>query len=134
VTAWDRVIPFFAFPPAMRKVVAIERAIRSALQCDAARQGGVEIVVAPDDGSDGYRDLLADLPQVRVLPAASRTGPGAARNRAFAAARGQWLTMLDADDHVCEGYIDLLLQAATSRGVRLRLRAHTLRAQGHPRA
>lgn len=75
----------------------IERAIRSAL----AQQGiTVEVIVADDCSTDATRATVAALgdPAVRLVALERNRGPGGARNAGFAAARGRWIAVLDADD------------------------------------
>jgi glycosyltransferase involved in cell wall biosynthesis len=94
--------------PSYRAMHCIARAIES-IACSSS----VEVVVAPDDGSDGYACLEDTYPGlVKVLPPSLQTGPGAARNRAFAATSGQFITMLDADDSYAPGAVDEALELA----------------------
>jgi succinoglycan biosynthesis protein ExoO len=77
----------------------IERAIDSAL----AQTGvNVEVIViddcSPDDTAeivDAYTD-----PRVRLIRLEKNRGPGGARNAGLAAARGDWIVILDSDDAV----------------------------------
>ena len=77
----------------------IERAIDSAL----AQTGvSVEVIViddcSPDDTAeivDAYTD-----PRVRLIRLEKNRGPGGARNAGLAAARGDWIVILDSDDAV----------------------------------
>ena len=77
----------------------IEAAIGSAL----AQQGvSVEVIVVDDCSRDDTARRVAALaagdPRVVLLAQAENAGPAAARNRALAAARGDWVAILDADD------------------------------------
>jgi glycosyltransferase involved in cell wall biosynthesis len=60
-----------------------------------------ELIVA-DDGSSGetaaYLRALADPPRVRVLQLRHTGNPGAVRNAALPAARGEYIAFLDSDD------------------------------------
>ena len=73
----------------------------------------VEVVIAPDDGSTDYECLETQYPNVvKVLKPSIKTGPASARNRAFAAATGQFITMLDADDAFAPGAVEEALELA----------------------
>lgn len=64
-----------------------------------ARRESVEVIVVHDGGTDELTPLLAsvgDRLALRVLTQPHR-GPGAARNRGAAAARGRWLAFIDDD-------------------------------------
>lgn len=70
----------------------------------------IEVIIASDDGTD-YRDCLPADPRLVFAPIGPiASGAAAARNRAMALARGQFITMLDADD-AYEGQADGLATA-----------------------
>ena len=76
----------------------------------------LEIVIAPDEPRN-YAAFSALDPRIRILPGVPvPTGPGPARNRALAAARGEWIALLDADDRWSPDYLALLVEAACTHG------------------
>lgn len=96
--------------PAFRAEATLLRAIASLL---AGANGAVptEILVEADD--DNAYDAAAALPGVVVQrTGAVASGVGAARNRALARARGQWVACVDADDEVDGDWLPALLEAA----------------------
>ena len=77
-------------------------------------------IVAVDDGSsdDTWSILQGAGPRVRALRNVAPAGPAAARNRALAAANGELIAFLDADDLLLPRYLDSqisLLARATER-------------------
>jgi len=75
-----------------------------------------EIVIAPDEARN-YGTFAALDARIRILPGVpAPTGPGPARNRALAAARGEWIALLDADDRWSPDYLALLVPAACTHG------------------
>ncbi|MCB4825554.1 glycosyltransferase [Roseicella aerolata] len=93
-------------------------AIRSALTQSLA---GIEILLADDGSTDESlaiaRAIAAEDPRLIVLPPAPNGGPGAARNRGLAAARGEWVAVMDSDDLMHPERLERLLAAATRDGV-----------------
>jgi glycosyltransferase involved in cell wall biosynthesis len=119
-----KIIDMLASPPDVSVIIAahdaaafIATAVESALVQQPAT---VEVIVAPDDSND-YGFLCAMDPRIRVLdplpPGSKPTGPAATRNRALAAARGQFIALLDADDYWSPNYLQRLLPLARSQGL-----------------
>ncbi len=89
--------------------------IRRAVQSALAQEGvTVEVIVADDGSADATREVVAELgePAVRLVPLDSNRGPGGARNAGFAAARGRWIAVLDADDTMRPGRLRRMIAAA----------------------
>jgi GT2 family glycosyltransferase len=77
--------------------------------------GQWEVVVADNGSRDGSRELAASfrgrLPGLRVVDAGDRPGQAHARNAGAAAARGEALLFLDADDEVAPGWLAAMAAA-----------------------
>ena len=86
-------------------------AIRSAL---AQGEIDVEVIVVDDCSSDSTVSIAAGFPtdRVRVLALTENHGPGAARNAGLAAARGEWVAVLDADDTMLPGRLAAMIARA----------------------
>lgn len=103
--------------PAFRAHDTIAQAV-SSLADPGLSEACYEVLVESDDGTP--YDWLASLgPQVKPASGPSGTGPGPTRNRALARAKGDWITCLDADDHVAPGYLRALLETAHRQGAAL---------------
>jgi glycosyltransferase involved in cell wall biosynthesis len=81
-------------------------AIRSVLD---QTHSPVELIVVDDGSTDGSAALARSFEGVRVIEQA-HGGPGAARNRGVAAAGGELLTFLDADDLMPAGRLALQVE------------------------
>ena len=103
--------------PAFRAQATIARAVQSAL---AQTWRDIEIIVVADDNAD-YRVVLAGdgISDARLrFVATGSTGSGChnARNVGLAAARGDFIAALDADDVFLPGRIATLLPIAQNKG------------------
>jgi hypothetical protein len=98
--------------PAHDAASRLPRALRSALS-----QGvDLEVIVVDDASSDRTLEVARGFaerdPRVRVLHSAVNLGPGGARNLGLAAARGEWIALLDSDDAFLPARFAPMLRAA----------------------
>jgi succinoglycan biosynthesis protein ExoO len=75
-----------------------------------------ELIIADDASTDHSLAVIAAAaagdPRVRVLSAAKNKGPGAARNRALAAATGEFVAVFDSDDLMAPDRLERLVARA----------------------
>ncbi|MFO1150484.1 MAG: glycosyltransferase family 2 protein [Alsobacter sp.] len=99
--------------PAYNAAPSLERAVRSAL---AQTLGDLEVIVVDDGSQDRTHDIAMQLsradPRVRVMSQGKNLGVSAARNAGMAAARGEWVALLDADDAYRPERLSRLLEVA----------------------
>ena len=100
--------------PAFEARGTLERAYRSIL---AAGHSDFEWVITSDDGRDYQSDLPNDPRMIFTDIGPLQTGPGPTRNRALAAATGDVVAYLDADDTWEAGYLAALLPLVSDTGL-----------------
>jgi len=103
--------------PAFNAASTIEKAIASArLQTE----DNLEIIVVDDASRDQTLEIVAEVARsdarVRLLRQPVNAGPAAARNRGIAAAKGDWIALLDADDSYFPERLAKLLDLADRMG------------------
>jgi GT2 family glycosyltransferase len=80
----------------------------------------LEIIVSDDASTDGStavaRRMLAEDHRIRLITSDVRRGPGAARNAALAAARGEWIAIFDSDDIMHPARLETLMDLAEQDG------------------
>lgn len=91
----------------------IERSLQSALSQSLS---AFEVLVVDDGSTDATAAIVARLAaadrRIRPLRTGGQFGPAAARNVALDAARGEWVTFLDADDRFHPQRLERMLEAA----------------------
>lgn len=96
----------------------IERAIDSALA-----QTGVsaEVIVIDDCSPDDTAEIVNAYtdPRVRLIQLEKNRGPGGARNAGLAAARGDWIVILDSDDAISPGRTARMIAQAKRAGAQI---------------
>lgn len=75
-----------------------------------------EVVVVDDASCDASREVVRSFgdPRIRLLENERNLGGAGSYNRAVAAARGEWLVNLDADDWIAPDKAQLQLEAAAA--------------------
>jgi succinoglycan biosynthesis protein ExoO/succinoglycan biosynthesis protein ExoU len=103
--------------PAFNAQPTIERAIASARLQTEKR---LEIIVVDDASVDQTSMIVSEAAEsdarIRLLRLPTNAGPAAARNRGIAAAEGEWIALLDADDSYFPERISKLLELADQVG------------------
>jgi hypothetical protein len=92
---------------------SIARAIESVLE---ERSVPLELIVVDDGSSDRTPEIVAAIAardeRAHLLRVPANEGVSGARNRGLERVRGQWLTLLDADDRFLPGGLGVLTRAA----------------------
>ena len=86
----------------------LERCLPALFATTGAR---LEVVVVDNGSRDGTLEWLeASWPQVKVIPLANNLGFGEANRRGIAAARSEWIALLNNDTEVEPGWLEALLR------------------------
>ena len=102
--------------PVYNKRDYVETCLRSVLN---QRFDGLEVVAVDDGSTDESGDicdtLACEYPALRVIHV-ENGGVTAARRIGVEAARGEYITFVDCDDHMTEGGIEILYKAIEETG------------------
>ena len=105
--------------PCYRCAATVSRSITSVLE---QSHPDFELIVVDDGSTDDSLQHLEGLAstdrRIRVI-AQLNQGPGAARNRGLAEARGEHIAFLDADDYWAPTFLERMLRALTDSGADL---------------
>ena len=106
--------------PCYNAALCLERAVQSIRDQTLADW---ELLVVDDGSTDDTRGVLERLagaePRIRLLGDGINRGPGGARNLAIAAARGDWIALLDADDAWEPDRAERLIAVGEEEGVEI---------------
>lgn len=98
--------------PVYNSELFLERCIRSILQQETSIQ--YEVICINDGSTDGSLSILKRLqqkfPKMLTVESQQNKGISATRNRGIELARGEYISFIDNDDFVSEGYIEYLWQ------------------------
>lgn len=114
------VVPFVSvLLPCWNAEGSITRALESVLE---ERSVPLECIVVDDGSTDRTMQLVAAVARrderVVVVSLPENAGVSSARNRGLERVRGEWLTLLDADDRFLPGGLATLVRATGTPGVR----------------
>jgi GT2 family glycosyltransferase len=109
-------------PPPPRISIIVANFNGAAFLGDALRSAcgqtlaDLEIVVSDDASTDAsisiVRQMMEEDDRIRLITSDVRRGPGAARNKAVAAARGEWIAIMDSDDGMHPARLKTLVELA----------------------
>ncbi|HLH77063.1 MAG TPA: glycosyltransferase family A protein [Candidatus Binataceae bacterium] len=91
-----------------------------------------EIVVVDDGSTDATATLLASFGDRITLIRQDNQGPARARNAGAAAARGDYLSFLDADDRWLEQKLELTIRALRDKSGAVMAYCDAMQPDGHP--
>ncbi len=96
-----------------------ERTIREAVRSVFSQQVSLELIVVNDCSRDGTEKILEEFcadPRLRVIRNQSSLGAAGSRNAGVAAARGDYVAYLDADDIWADGKLEKQLALVKKTG------------------
>ena len=97
--------------PAWNSAKTLRETIESAID----QRGTVEIIIVDDGSTDQTLAIAQSFAKHVVCLTGENAGVAAARNRGFAASKGQWIQFLDSDDLLTKDTVDHRLDVLRSR-------------------
>ena len=85
------------------------RTLRETIESALDQRGACEIIVVDDGSTDNTLAVAQSLAKRVICLTGENAGVAAARNRGFAAAKGQWIQFLDSDDLLTKDTIECRL-------------------------
>ena len=80
----------------------------------------LELIVSDDASTDDSATIVGEAiagdPRIRLVRSTRNSGPAAARNKALALARGDWIAVMDSDDLMHPDRLKRLVEAAERDG------------------
>lgn len=117
-----------AVMPAFNEEANLERSVQRLNDALSGRTLEYEIIVVNDGSRDGTAQVLARLaerhPALRVVTHAVNRGYGAALRSGFAAARHEWVFVMDSDNQFDPSDLELLLARAGAADIVAGCRKH----------
>jgi glycosyltransferase involved in cell wall biosynthesis len=80
----------------------------------------LELIISDDASTDNSARIICEAiagdPRIRLVRSPQNSGPAAARNKALALARGDWIAIIDSDDLMHRDRLERLVAAAERDG------------------
>jgi CDP-glycerol glycerophosphotransferase len=80
----------------------------------------LEVILVLDAPTDGSEKIAAEFAakdsRIKIIKCEKNIGPGPARNTGIAAATGDWIHFMDADDFISHDFYEVLFNAAKKSG------------------
>ena len=94
-------------------------------RCVASLRGqtlkDIEMIFVDDCGTDGAMDVVraaaAEDPRIRIITNIENSGAGASRNAAIEMVQGEYVSFVDADDYVEDGFLEILYTKGKAEGL-----------------
>ena len=98
-----RQLHFSVIIPVYNRAYCIKRCLKSVEMC--LEVGSFEVILVDDGSKDKtvkvVNNFIKEKAEYRLIVLPNNMGVNAARNKAIAVAKGQWLIFLDSDDELC---------------------------------